>query len=227
MQIIISDTGHAPNCEDTQSCAAVERLYDEFERSLQRWADADGACRVVPRSWIDSRGRWLQRAAELGDAEAMACYALVGVEMAPSSFHGAWAPWMQHWREHALAWAWEAWDKGEPRAALALARLYGPVVNLRDSGGVGEPDPDLSFRFSLLLTRALDLNPGDSDLAANVDSASDQLAPSAFADEQAWVEQRLPALRKRLALPSRTPDDCWQNFAMFENRSPAAYDAMR
>lgn len=217
MHVIVADDGSAPECSDAHACAAIERLYDEFDRSLQGWRDAERDCAAVPEDWLDERGRWLKRAAELGDAEAMACYAVAGAELAPSPFHSSWAPWMEHWRGHAIGWAWQAWDRGEPRAALALARLYAPQVGRSvDAVSAGEPNPRLAFRFALLLTRALDLDPTDNDLAALVENAATQLTPSEFADEEAWALARLPALEKRLALPSRMPEDCWQHFAVFE-----------
>jgi len=134
---------------------------------------------------------------------------------------------MEHWRSHAASYAWQAWDRGEPRAALALARLYAPAAGARaDSATAVDPDPRLSFRFALFVTRALDLDPGESDLAAQVETTASSLTPSAYVEEDEWARARLPAFRARLALPSRMPEACWQHFAIFEN-APRTATAMR
>lgn len=227
MHVIVTDDGGAPACGDADTCASVDRLYDEFDRSLEGWRDAERECAAVPHDWLDARGKWLRRAAELGDPEAMACYAVAGVELAPSSFHAEFAPYMEHWRSHAAAYAWQAWDRGEPRAALALARLYGPASGLRTDAAIAvEPDPRLSFRFALFVTRALDLDPEVSDLAAQVEATASSMSPTAYVEEDEWAQARLPAFRARLALPSRMPEGCWQHFAMFE-RTDVAATAMR
>lgn len=217
MHVVTSDMDRTPACTDADSCAAVERVYEEMHRSLAQWRDVDADCRTVPTRWLRTRGRWLRRAAELGDGEARACYALAAAELAPPPTHRDYARWLEQWRVHALPWAWQAWRDGEPRAALALARIYGPDVYFRgDASEVADADIGLQYRFERLLADALDLDPVESDVAASALAIADTLSAAEQADADSWISAQLPRFAAGFARSSRTPDACWQHFAMFE-----------
>jgi hypothetical protein len=218
MKIIEQDWGPARACADSEDCAATENEFDQLRDSLSRSRAAEPDCRSVPRAWITLRGRWLERAAELGDPEARACYALAGVELAPQAFNQAFAAWMENWRRQALPWAWDAWRSGDPRAALALARIYAPSSNFGGDIGLTEPDQALADRFALLLTRALDLGPHQGDPALDVQRQAAPSGDDARGDEEAWVEAQLPRVEQGLGTASRTPNQCWQHFAVFESK---------
>jgi hypothetical protein len=207
-------------CKDDAECARLDSVYDEFRESIERLRRDEPRCHDLPPPRLEERGPWLERAAELGDTEAMVCYALAGAELAPPPSDERWGPWMDRWRRTAMPWAWEAWRRGDVRAALALARTYGPDDYWR--GGADDLTPAdvrLEYRFALLLTRALDLEPGTSDLARTVIAAAESLNPGELALAGDAVDADLERVRRARGLPFRTPEGCWQHFAIFE-RAP-------
>ena len=228
MAILSQDWGPAPTCVDRGECEAQDQVFDAFVDSFSRSRAADRACRNVPRDWITRRGRWLERAAELGDPEARACYALVGVELAPQSYDTSSALWLEQWRRQALPWAWDAWRRGEPRAALALARLYAPGATVAGDVRLVEPEPARAYRFALLLARLVDLDQGADDLAQLTARAAEWLSPRELAEGEFWVQSELARVARGTGRASRTPNRCWQHFAVFEPPvEAAAYAAAR
>lgn len=221
MGVFVQDWAAAPLCDTPESCAALERVYDEYQQSLRQWRAVERDCREVSRAWLETRGRWLRRAAELGDTEAMACYALAGVELAPHPGQESWTSWMDRWHDDALRMAWDAWHRGDPRGALALARIYAPTGYRGDASDLAEPNVRLEYRFALLVTRALDLDPGESEIAQIAAESADSFTPTELADEDAWVAAHLAAIRTRPARASRTPARCWEHFAVFEPQRAA------
>ena len=227
MAILSQDWGPAPTCADRGECEAQDHAFDAFVDSFSRSRASDRTCKNVPRDWIARRGRWLERAAELGDSEARACYALVGVELAPQAYDASSALWLEQWRRQALPWAWDAWRRGEPRAALALARLYAPGATVAGDVRLVEPEPARAYRFALLLARLVDLDQGADDLAQLTSRAAEWLSPRELAEGEFWVQSELARVARGTGRASRTPNRCWQHFAVFEPPIDGVYAAAR
>lgn len=214
MAALAEDWGAAPACDSSARCRADAERIADLQAALAMVGARELDCRDIPHDWLLARGRWLLQAAESGDSESMACYALVGGELAPPPTAPDYPAWMARWHEVGLDWAWDAWRRGDPRGALALARIYGPRNYFRgEADDLADEDPRWHRRFALLLTRALALAPDTSDLAAAaaIPAPDDAVARA----DQAWVQAELPRMRARLPLASRTPDDCWRHFELF------------
>jgi hypothetical protein len=207
--------GDRETCATAEACAALERLYDDFAAELGRWHEDAQRCGTIGRSAIELRGAWLAAAARAGEPDAMACYALAGHELAPHPSREEWPGWMEAWRRDALTMAWNAWRAGEPRAALALARIYGQDSYYRlDAAELADADPRIEYRYASLIVRSFDLDP-EHGLVRGADLAASALDTDELAAAERWLTLELPAFRARLDRASRVPDDCWQHFAMF------------
>jgi len=85
-----------------------------------------------------------------------------------------------------------------------------------------------AYRFALLLARLLDLERGADDLAQLTARAADWLSPRELAEGEVWVQSELPRVARGTGRGSRTPNRCWQHFAVFEPPAEAAaYAAIR
>jgi len=211
MSALGQDWGPAPDCGSESGCDADTRglasLRDAMEEAGARALD----CRDITPAWLETRGEWLVRAAELGHTEAMSCYALAGGELSPHPTLPASSPWLERWHRQGLGMAWSAWRRGDPRAAVALARAYGPRSYFRGAtDDLAPADPRWHRRFSAYLTVALDLAANDSDLWLPLD------ADALDAADRAWLSDALSRVPVRWPLASGTPEACWHHFDIFE-----------
>jgi hypothetical protein len=200
-------------CGNPAQCRHLDATYEQFQASLKDAEAAAGLCAEVPVAWLQTRGHWLERAAESGDWQARACYAVVGPEVGPSQEWPGGADWMRRWQERALPWAWEAFEHGEPRAAVALARIYAhEQLWYSDLGRIGEPDAALEYRFNAYLVRRFGLA-ADSEFADRAQAAAALLDADARRDADADLETDLRRDAGRTPAPDHTPGRCLGEFA--------------
>lgn len=200
-------------CGNPAQCRHLDATYEQFQASLKDAEDAAGLCADVPVAWLQTRGHWLERAAESGDLQARACYAVVGPEVGPSQEWPGGVDWMRRWRERALPWAWEAYENGEPRAAVALARIYAHErLWYSDLGQIGEPDAALEYRFNAYLVRRFGLA-ADSEFAQRAAEAATLLDAATRAGADTELDADLRRDLARTPEPDHTPGRCLGEFA--------------
>ncbi len=200
-------------CGNPAQCRHLDATYEQFQASLKDAEAAAGLCADVPVAWLQTRGHWLERAAEAGDLQARACYAIVGPEVGPSQEWPGGVDWMRRWQERALPWAWEAFRNGEPRAAVALARIYAHErLWYSDLGQIGEPDAALEYRFNAYLVRRFGLA-ADSEFATRAEAAAALLDDSTRHDADADLDADLRRDAGWAPAPDHTPGRCLGEFA--------------
>lgn len=200
-------------CGNPAQCRHLDATYEQFQASLKDAEAAAGLCADVPVAWLQTRGHWLERAAESGDLQARACYAIVGPEVGPSQEWPGGVDWMRRWQERALPWAWEAFRNGEPRAAVALARIYAHErLWYSDLGQIGEPDAALEYRFNAYLVRRFGL-PADSEFSVRAEAAAALLDVPARRAAEADLDVDLRRDSGGPPSPDHTPGRCLGEFA--------------
>jgi hypothetical protein len=166
-----------------------------IEESLAQLDASDALCDGVTPEQIDARGEELRRAAMLGDAAALVCYAESPLNRSPKYLSNAWFDYVDRWKVEAPEFARRAFDAGQANVIPLLVDAYAPQNGEGgksfEFGQLIAPDPRLAYAMTLLYARLVP-EAEKGRVQASADGLGVGLTSNELDEAQRFVDREWP-----------------------------------
>lgn len=212
VETLLDDRGRRANRRNPQQPAppsGKEPPYDPeqhrlevAERMLQLARQSQKRCAGLQGKTLADPSQLIRAAALAGDTQAQLCYALAPEAWRRDVLSPQWVDWNEHWNRESTTLLRQAFDNGQPEAALALSLMHTPWEWRESPSWAGRLGDDPYWAYAYGLVAQATLSPDnasrwDESLAA----LSQRLDGARIAQAQAWAAAAQQRIRFRAPSP--------------------------